>query len=359
MGCTVCDTDVMSRTCLVVMVGLVFFLGACSTAAQPTHQEPTDTVATVDGVPLTLGEVDAVALNRSAGDFGSVSLVQALYESRRSAIVAIVGDMLIAKEAAALDIEPAELLEREITSQVVPPTEADVASWYSENAARVQGATLEDVRQPIREFLVREREVAVRLAYLDRLREKMPVRIMLEPPRVAVADAGRPVRGPAEAPVEIIEFSDFECPFCGRATPTVAQVLEEYGDQVRLVYRHYPLPNHPNARAAAEASLCAHDQAQFWPYHDRLFANASRLTIPDLKQHASDLGLERTPFDACLDSGKYRAEVELDIAAGNEVGVSGTPAFFINGRLLAGAQPFEAFKQLIDEELERSSDSQP
>jgi len=349
----------MRRSPAALTACLALFLGACSTAAQPAHQEPTDTVATVDGTSVTLAEVDEVALARSAGDFGSMPLGQALYESRRAALEVLVGDRLIAREAAALDVEPATLIEQEVVSQVVPPTEADVSSWYAANPARVQGATLEEVRQPIREFLTQQREMSARSAYLERLGKKMPVSIALAPPRVAIADVGRPVRGPAEAPIEIIEFSDFECPFCARAHPTVTQVLDEYGSQVRLVYRHYPLPNHPNARPAAEASLCAQEQDRFWPYHDRLFANPSRLTIADLKQHASDVGLDRTPFDACLDSGKYRAEVEKDIAAGNQAGVSGTPAFFINGRLLSGAQPFEMFKRVIDEELALSTISRP
>jgi protein-disulfide isomerase len=349
----------MPRSSTVTTVCFALLLGACSTAAQRAQQGPTDTVATVDGTSVTLAEVDEVALARPAGDYGGMPLGQALYESRRAALEVLVGDRLIAREAAALDVEPATLIEQEITSQVAPPTEAEISSWYDANPGRVKDTTLEEVRQPIREFLTQQREMSARLAYLERLGEKMPVRIALEPPRVAVADAGRPVRGPAEAPIEIIEFSDFECPFCARAHPTVKQVLDEYGSQVRLVYRHYPLPNHPNARPAAEASLCAQEQDKFWQYHDYLFANSSRLTVADLKQHASNLGLNRTMFDACLDSGKFRAEVENDIAAGNQAGVSGTPAFFINGRPLSGAQPFEMFKRVIDEELTLRAASGP
>jgi protein-disulfide isomerase len=121
---------------------------------------------------------------------------------------------------------------------------------------------------------------------------------------------------------------------------------------VKLIYREYPLPNHPNARPASEAGQCANEQGKFWPYHDKLFANQQRLGASDLKQYAVDLGLDGAKFNACVDSHKYAAVVEADIAAGNEVGVNGTPAFFINGRMISGAQPFEAFKKIIDEELE-------
>jgi protein-disulfide isomerase len=176
---------------------------------------------------------------------------------------------------------------------------------------------------------------------------------MLDPPRQTVAAANGPSKGSASAPIEIIEFSDFQCPFCQRADPTVQQVLSTYGDRIRFVYRHYPLPNHPNARPAAEAAACADEQDKFWPYHDRLFANPTKLEDPDLKRHAAELGLNTGQFNGCLDSHKLKAKVDTDLKAGEEAGVNGTPAFFINGRMISGAQPFEAFKRIIDEELER------
>jgi protein-disulfide isomerase len=129
-------------------------------------------------------------------------------------------------------------------------------------------------------------------------------------------------------------------------------VFATYGDRIKLVYREYPLPNHQNARPASEAGQCANEQGQFWPYHDKLFANQLRLSAADLKQYAVDLGLDSAKFNACLDSHKYASVVDADIAAGNDAGVNGTPAFFINGRLISGAQPFEAFKKIIDEELD-------
>ena len=126
-----------------------------------------------------------------------------------------------------------------------------------------------------------------------------------------------------------------------------------YGDRVKLIYREYPLPNHSNARPASEAGQCANEQGKFWPYHDKLFANQQRLAPTDLKQYAVDLGLDTSKFNACFDSHKFAPVIDTDIAAGNEVGVNGTPAFLINGRMISGAQPFEAFKKIIDEELER------
>src|SRR5262249_17398539 len=137
-----------------------------------------------------------------------------------------------------------------------------------------------------------------------------------------------------------------------RAHPTVQQVLTTYGDRVRFVYRHYPLPNHPRARPAAEAAQCANEQGKFWPYYDRLFSNQSKLGDADLRQAAADLGLDAARFNDCVDSHKYKDVIDSDIKAGEQAGVSGTPAFFINGRPLSGAQPFDAFKRIIDEELD-------
>jgi protein-disulfide isomerase len=336
---------------LTLCAALVAFAACSSSAQQARRLNPNDVVATVGSASITLAEIDDKALEQPAGNFGSVKLSQALYEARRLALDDLVATRLLDAAAKAEGIDRSALIEKEITAKIQPVTEPDVASWYQANQARVQGASLDQVRQPIRAYLVQERMQDVRAKYLDELKSKTSVRVMLDPPRQVVASAGSPSKGPAKAPVEMIEFSDFQCPFCQRADPTVQQVLSTYGDRIRLVYRHYPLPNHPNARPAAEAAACAAEQDKFWQYHDRLFANPTKLADPDLKRHAADLGLNTGQFDGCLDSHKQKAKVDTDLKAGEDAGVNGTPAFFINGRILSGAQPFEAFKKIIDEEL--------
>ena len=332
----------------------VVFLTACSTAAQPARPLlPSDVVGSVSGVSITLADIDERAMQTPAGTYGSLTLLQALYEARRAALEEIIGNRLLDQEAKARGIDRATLTEREVASRVAAPTEADVNAWYQANSGRVQGASLEQVKGPIRELLVRERELAARQQYLDTLRAKTTVTIALDPPRVKVAEGGGAARGPKDAPIQIVEFSDFECPFCLRVFPTVTELLKTYGDRIRLAYRHYPLPNHPHAKPAAEASACANEQGKFWPYHDRLFSNPGKLTGDDLKQHAVELGLDAAAFNACVDARKYRKDVETDMAAGEAAGVSGTPAFFINGRPVFGAMPIENFRQIIDEELAR------
>jgi protein-disulfide isomerase len=333
--------------------GLILLAGCSGAAQQARPQTGDDVVATVGTRRITLAEVDGRALGQQAGNFGGLTLSQALYEARRTVLDEMIGNHLIDADAKARGTDRAALVQQEITAKVAPPTDAEIAAWYSANQARTQGASLDQVREPIRSLLAQERTMAARDAYITRLKAATPVTLTLEPPRLTVSDAGRPAKGPARAPVQIVEFSDFECPYCFRANPTVAQILAAYGDRVRLVYRHYPLPNHPNARPAAEASACANEQGRFWEFHDRLFANQSKLAAADLKQHAAELGLDAAAFNACVDGRKYRGDVDADMATAEALGVSGTPHFFINGRPLSGAQPFENFKAIIDEELAR------
>ncbi|HYO52150.1 DsbA family protein [Archangium sp.] len=162
-----------------------------------------------------------------------------------------------------------------------------------------------------------------------------------------------PARGPKNAPVTIVAFSDFECPFCGRVVPTLKQIEDEYKGKVRVAFKHQPLPFHANAKPAAAAAMAAHEQGKFWEYHDKLFANQRALDRASLEKYAQELGLNMGQFKAALDSNKYDAQVTADMSEATRVGVNGTPTFFINGRSVVGAQPVEAFKRIIDEELKK------
>ena len=159
------------------------------------------------------------------------------------------------------------------------------------------------------------------------------------------------VRGNFNAPVTLVEFSDFECPFCSRFHPTVNQVLKDYGNKVRVVYKHFPLSFHQNAQKAAEASECASEQGKFWEMHDKMFENQQLLGLEQFKKWARELRLNGSKFDSCLDSGKYASKVQADFNEGQSKGVNGTPATFINGQLVSGALPFAQIKQVIDQAL--------
>ncbi len=331
----------------------ILSLAACSGngTIQANGQYSTQVVAEVGDHTITLHEVDARALTASASQF-SGTLQQALYESRRQVIDQLVADYLVELEGKARDIPADALFEQEVTRRALPVTESDIETWYRANSQRVQGAPLEQVAGAIRNLLTRERSQQAFDALLTRLKADHSVRIALEPPRIEIdVSADEPAVGSRSARVEIVEYSDFECPFCARANSTVQRIRETYGDRVRLIYRDFPLPNHSQAFKAAEAAQCAHAQGRFWEYHDRLFANFGQLAPTALKQHAAAVGLDPEQFATCLDSGQMRVAVQQDLDDGEQHGVSATPTFFINGRPVAGAQPFERFKQLIDEEL--------
>jgi protein-disulfide isomerase len=339
------------RILLTLLVGVGGLSWASDQAPPAAKQIPSDVVATVGSTRITLAQADDLAMRQPAERFGNLRLVQAIYAARRQAIDDLVANELVGVDARAQHLDRAALLEREVSSKVTAPTDAEVATWYLANQERVQGATLDQARGAIRSYLLQERTQSARLAYIERLKAKTSIKVMLDQPREAVKAVGAAL-GPENAPIELIEFSDFECPYCRRAAPVVKQVLEAYGNRVRLVYRHYPLAQHPNARPAAEAAACANEQGKFWAYHDRLFADPAKISDADLKQSAKDLGLDAARFNTCVDAHTFRQAVDADVTAGQAAGVTGTPAFFINGRPLLGDPSFDVFKRVIDEELE-------
>jgi len=277
-----------------------------------------------------------------------------LYQTKRQALDTIIMKRLVEAKAKAAGKSPEEFVQAEVMSRIPPTTDAEVQQVY--DAAKAQGRDLPPIAQ-VKDTIVRyvqqQKAQAAAQAYYDKLKADAKVEILLPPyraPRQQVEAKG-PSRGPAAAPVTIVEFSDFECPYCSRAEETVSEVMRVYGDKIRLVYRDLPLPNHKNAPKAAEAAHCAGEQGKYWEMHAKLFANQRALEVPALKGYAKDLKLDQAKFDKCLDSGATAAIVEENRRVGNEAGVNGTPAFFVNGILISGAQPFDAFKEVIDVEL--------
>jgi len=304
--------------------------------------------ATVAGTPIALAEVDDLVRPQL------MDLRAREHQLRSQALDALVARTLIEKEAAARGVTPEALDQAEVAAKV-SVTDAELRAVYAANKARLGNKSEADGLEQIRNALSQQRQTERRNAFARELRAKYDVKVLLEPYRVPVELAGAPVRGNPKAPVTIVEFSDFQCPFCVRARPTVARVREVYGDRVRFAFRHYPLDFHPQAQKAGEAAACAGEQDRFWQMHDRLWENTQKLEVPELKAHAQAIGLDATAFAGCLDSGRHAGLVERDMQAGQEYGVSGTPAFFVNGRPLIGAQPFEAFQQVIDDELARAA----
>ena len=274
-----------------------------------------------------------------------------LYQMKRQALDSMVMKRIVEAKAKAAGKTAEEFVKSELVDKMPPPSDAEIQQVY--DAAKAQGRDLPpmaQVKETIVRFIQQQKAQAAAQAYYDKLKAEAKVEILLAPyraPRQNVEAKG-PSRGPANAPITIVEFSDFECPYCGRGEETVAEVVRVYGDKVRVVYRDLPLPMHTNAPKAAEAAHCAGEQGKYWEMHAKLFANQRALEIPALKGYAKDLKLDQAKFDKCLDSGATAALVEEGRKAGTELGITGTPAFFVNGVMISGAQPFDAFKEIID-----------
>lgn len=305
-----------------------------------------DTVATVGGTPITRAALEKHVRPQL------IEIENEKFEALSSGLDELVAVSLFEKEAKSKNITTEALVEQEITAKVPAPSDADIQKVYDENKQQLGGAALDQVKPRIVEFLKQQKAEERQEAYIAELKKKYPTTVNLKPPLVEVSTANRPAKGPADAPITMIVFSDYECPYCKRAEETLAQVDKAYPGKIKTVFRDYPLPFHANARPAAEAAACANVQGKFWEYHDKLFTS-SDLSATRLKAIAAELKLDEKKFDECLAKGEFKANIDKDMEDAQAVGVNGTPAFFINGRMLSGAQPFEKFKEILDEELAR------
>ncbi len=321
-----------------------------SATTVPVRSDPV--VARVDGEAITLADLDqkvGTQLRRLERQ-----RAEREYAIHQSGLDEMINERLVAAEAGRRGLSQEALLRAEVDDKTPAVSEADLKAFYDSHVQQMPGP-YDQIHDRLREYVQNQRRDERYQAYVRGLRDASRVEITLPPlelARVDVAAIG-PARGPATAPVTIVMFSDFQCPFCAQANPTIQQVLRTYGDRVRLVFRDFPLTIHAQAEKAAEAGHCAEEQGKFWEMHDRLFAHQDQLAIPDLKEHARQIGLDATAFDSCLDSGRMAERVRENLDAGERAGVDGTPAFFINGLALTGTQPFGEFKRLIDAELAR------
>jgi protein-disulfide isomerase len=331
------------------LIGALALLGAACTSPATTQarppagqEDPKAPVAKINGEAVTAPELDAF-----------VKKDQRLYEMRKAGLDSLIAKRLVEAKAKAAGKTPEDLIKAEVMGKMPEPAEGELRALYERaKAGGQQLPPFDQVKPQIAQYVQQQKAQEALRAYYDKLRAEAKVELLLPAPRVEVAAEG-PSRGPEKAPITIVEFSDFQCPYCGRAESTVNQVLAAYGDKVRLVFRDFPLPNHPDAPKAAEAAHCAGDQGKYWEMHGKLFANQQALEIKSLKGYAKEVGLDQGKFDKCLDAGEKAKLVESNRKAGEDAGVSGTPAFFVNGVMISGAQPLESFKAVIDGELAR------
>lgn len=314
----------------------------------PSPSPTAEVVATIAGEPVTMADVESKAGPRL------FQLRTQQYQAQRKILEDVLAERLLEREAAARGISVEELRKQEVEAKVPPLDQADYRAFYEQNKARFgsvpEAEAMKRIEGGLRSQRLRERETA----FVTELRRKSDIKILLDPPRHRIDVGDDPVRGPADAPITIVEFSDFQCPFCSRVNPTLKRLEETYAGRIRVVFRDFPLLQiHPHAGKAAEAAGCADEQGKFWPMHDALFAAQDKLQPDDLKQHATQLGLDMDKFTQCLDSGRRTVEWRKDLTDGEAYGVSSTPAFFVNGRMIVGAQPYEEFSAVVEDELAR------
>ncbi len=334
-------------------VSLVFaFATACSPsggakAASPPPASPAagEVVAEVAGRTITREEVD----RRAAG--GLQRIEQEAYELRRQAVEELVAERLLEQEATARGVTPEALFKSEVADKVGAPTPEQVRAIYEGSRDRLGDRAFAEVAPHIERSL-RDQARAEREAEFHRqLRSRSAVKVSLAPPRATVTvPADAPALGPTDAKVTIVGYLDYQCPYCHRAQAIVDRVVEQYKGRVRLVHQDFLL-GRPRSLPAARAARCAGDQGRFWEYHRSLLTKPGDMSDEDLRGRAAALSLDGGRFAGCLASTAHDEAIQKAVEEGHALGITGTPTFFVNGRRLVGARPFEDFQQLIEAEL--------
>jgi protein-disulfide isomerase len=335
----------MHRFSFVLLVCVSSLFAGVSRAESADAVKPKQPVASVDGQPISEEEL------ASSVEGQLQPLRTQEYEIKRKALDSLIEQKMLEAAAKKKGLTTDKLLEQEVNSKVTEPTDAELEGYYV-GLGRVT-LPFAEVKDKLRDGYKQAKVQRAREDYLKTLRADSNVVVLLSAPRVEVAFDPARVRGNPKAPVMIVEFSDYQCPYCHSVEPTVKEVLAKYGDKVSFSYRDYPLTAiHSQAMIAAEASRCALEQGKFWEYHDQLFTT-SKLEKDDLIGYARNLKLDDEQFESCLTSEKYKADIEKDTQEGRKAGVNGTPGFFINGVEISGAKPQQEFTKVIDDELGR------
>jgi protein-disulfide isomerase len=276
------------------------------------------------------------------------------YELRMDRVNRLITEKLIGAEAKKANLSLEDFINKNVVKGEVKISDAEVKKFVAEK--KIPESQVNDqIKDRIKQFMANEKRQNLVQAYIARLTKSSPVEVYFEKPKmdVKVEIGNSPILGSKSAKVQIVEFSDFQCPFCSRAADTVHQLQKKYGKKVAIAFKHFPLPMHKDAKPASEASMCINEQStdKFWKYHDLLFKAQDKMDTASLEKMAKDVGADVAKFKACFESKKYAKAVEADMQYGEKVGVRSTPTFFVNGQIINGAVPLEQFAEVIDEEL--------
>ena len=332
--------SIIWSTCLIVVWAVV-----------ASAQTPETVVATVNRIEITQKQVDESVAAQI------YPLQQQLYAIRKAALENLITTKILESEAAARRISIDDL-RKQLTFGEVNVTRAQVEDAYKQNASFFATMSPDEARERLRLDLENQARMKHYRTGLDALRKKWIVTMNMPPPVFVsgLDDGGSPVKGATNPGVTIVEFSDFECPFCKQAQSVLTQIVESYGRTVRLVFKHLPLEGHRNSLPAARAAYCASEQDRFWQFHDAVFA-AGNLSPPVFEQIASDLGLGLPKFQDCVASERSRAAVIKDIEAARLLRIESTPSFVVNGKIIKGALSFADFQRIVEQELNQRATS--
>lgn len=325
------------RVALVVGV----LIGTSSILFAQESQSSQQPVASINGMALTLGDLQAKE---------NATLLQAQFQyylSERKALDGAIDNRLLEDEARKKNISVDQLLDTDVYKNIKDPTEDQLEVYYEGLDTQDSYTSVrEEVLQHIREL----RRTKARAAYIEQLRKQANIHILLMPPSADVNTKDAYALGDRNAPVELVEFADYQCPYCQKVAPQLEQLKKEFGPKLTVVFKDFPLSMHPNAEKAAEASRCAGEQGKYWEYHDLLF-NSQEIKPNELKEHANALKLDSNRFDACLDKGTEAAAVKKDLDEAMSLGLTGTPSFFVNGHFFSGVVEYAALKDIINQQL--------
>lgn len=303
-------------------------------------------LATVNGEPIFEADLDVGAQWRK--------LDQQIHSLRTQALGSEIASRLLEEEAKRQDMTVQEFIAAEVEPKIGSPTNKEVGDFYNEQKDKIN-KPLKEVRDEIVRLLRQQKATTHLNDLVAVLRADAEIEIHLDPPRLPVELQDARQRGPADAPVTIVEFSDFQCPFCRRVQPVLSELREEYQDRIRWVFKDLPLTDiHPEAVRAAQAARCAGEQDKFWEYRAKLFEQ-DLFTDATYTEVAEATEVDPEPLMECLNSGKYQRPVAVEALEARNLGIEGTPAILVNGILMTGARAIENYRSVIDSELEKSA----
>jgi protein-disulfide isomerase len=330
-------------TALLVCLPLLFLPAGIFGADGNSGNDPA--IAEINGKTIHLSDLEHQF---------STSLFQArsaYYDTERKVLDQFVDQYLLDEQARKENLTVAQLLEKHVDSTIAPDPSEDALRVYYEGVDSTE--SYEALRPKIVKAIHDRRIARAKATYLAALHANAKVTLHLAPPRAALSMTEAPTRGPADAPITLLEYADYECPYCQQIQPAVDKLEQEYKGKIAFVYKDFPLPMHPNAQKAAEASQCARKQGKYWEYHD-LLEKTKQLDLGSLKAHAQTLQLDTAAFDKCLANGEAVDVVKATASEADKLELQGTPTFFVNGRAVNGTVSYDRLRGVIEEELSAS-----